>query len=79
MAKVCLTPFGVLGTRLLADKSIEQKGTAPDEQTAIVDVGGHHVTNPEGPSKALGAAKSIYQWVGIADAEAYDPEVVEAL
>lgn len=79
MSKICVRPFGVLGTQMRQDKSVVQASSMPDGQTAIVDSGGHHVLNPGGPRRAGGAAKSIYKWIDIADDDGFPPDVVSTL
>mmetsp|Transcript_84710 Transcript_84710/g.229901 ORF Transcript_84710/g.229901 Transcript_84710/m.229901 type:complete len:306 (+) Transcript_84710:60-977(+) len=74
-----VVPFGVLGTRLMVDKSVRRTATAPDATTAILDSGGHGVPTKGGPKRAGGASKAIYTWVGIAEQESFPPDVSAAV
>eukprot|EP00930_Biecheleria_cincta_P006761 TRINITY_DN107827_c0_g1_i1.p1 TRINITY_DN107827_c0_g1~~TRINITY_DN107827_c0_g1_i1.p1 ORF type:complete len:293 (+),score=44.05 TRINITY_DN107827_c0_g1_i1:49-927(+) len=79
MAALSVVPHSILGSQMKQDKSIVQAGTEPDSMTAIVDAGGHHIPQSDCPSRAAGAAKSIYKWIGISNEESFPADVAGAV
>eukprot|EP00744_Colponema_vietnamica_P017071 GILI01023968.1.p1 GENE.GILI01023968.1~~GILI01023968.1.p1 ORF type:complete len:272 (+),score=34.62 GILI01023968.1:35-850(+) len=64
MRSIKIVPYGVLGTTLSLQGSMQESAPLPNEGTAITDPAGlHHIrATPEG---AGGASGAIYNWLGL--------------
>ena len=76
--RLAVRPFGVLGSRLMADGAVKKVAAGPAPGLPIVDPAGlHHIRN--GPGGAGGAAGQIYRWLGISEDVEFPAPVREAI
>ena len=75
-----IVPYGVLGTRMMANGAVVNKAPPPSVETcAFVDPAGLPYIQQFGPSGAGGAAGAIYRFLGISNDPAFPADVVEAV
>ena len=73
-----LVPYGVLGTRLTADRKVVDVG-GPPRGIAFVDPAGLPFIQQLGPSGAGGAAGAIYRFLGIDSQPCFPAEVMASV
>lgn len=79
LSRVSLKPYGVLGTRLGANRAMLNAAPPPsDGATCFVDPAGLHFIQSS-PGMAGGAAGAIYRFLGIQEAPAFPPPVVASV